>query len=60
MKNDIHDGPEVPAVSEGPAKKFYTKPELIIYGTVETLTENSRVEGNIWDYRQDIQAYRSR
>ncbi len=55
MKNDAHDGLGSPIVSEGSSKKPYTKPELMTYGTVETLTENSDVTGTITDRPMDSQ-----
>jgi hypothetical protein len=36
------------------SKKPYTKPELVIHGTVDKITESSTGSGNTFDFQQNI------
>jgi hypothetical protein len=45
MSNNPEEKPESSSVSELKAKKPYTKPLLVVYGTVERITEASQNSG---------------
>ena len=54
MPTNKDDNPESHDVVEAQSKKPYTKPELVIHGTVDRITENSRGSGTTYDFQNQI------
>ena len=54
MSKDPDDKTKAPRMAELKAKKPYTKPELVVHGTVDRLTENSSASGSTYDFQQQI------
>ncbi len=54
MSNNPDDKTQAPSAADPKAKKPYTKPELVVHGTVDRLTENSTASGSTYDFQQNI------
>jgi hypothetical protein len=54
MPTNADDNPELHDVVETLSKKPYTKPELVIHGTVETITGSSTGSGTTYDFENQI------
>jgi hypothetical protein len=54
MTTDKDDNPGIGNGASASRKKPYTKPELVVHGAVDRITENSQGSGSKYDLSQNI------
>jgi hypothetical protein len=54
MTIDKDDNPESQKGASASPKKPYTKPELVVHGAVDRITESSSGSGSKYDFQQQI------